>query len=144
MKHYELSFLISPILSTEEVQACANQMETAIQTAGGLIQKRSEVLKKNLGYPIKKHIEAFLATFNFEADPSKIEEVEKAVKANADILRYIILFKKPLKRIKVQRLPRVPRPAEEANGQETEKKPKEHKKVELKELDKEIEKILEE
>jgi len=46
---------------------------------------------KNLSYPIQHMDKAFYAHFEFEADPAKISPLDKQIKLNEDIIRYLIL-----------------------------------------------------
>ena len=86
--------------------------------------------------PIKKQLTSFLISVEFYAEPSKIGELEKSLKADPQIKKYIILSKKPdslkTKTIKPRR---VPKESKIKSG-----KPK----VELKEIEKKLDEILKE
>lgn len=48
---------------------------------------------KNMSYPIKHQDKAFYAHFEFEADPKKISPLDKSLKLNEEIVRYLLLRK---------------------------------------------------
>jgi small subunit ribosomal protein S6 len=121
--------------SEEDAKNTSKKVTDFISEEGGVSEKTTELLKRRLGYPIKKQREAFLVSFYFEMEPEKLADLEKKIKAEDQVLRYLILTKKPVKKTPIPRMPIL-----------AEKVPltpvKEQKKVELKEIDKEIEQIL--
>jgi len=126
MKYYELTYLISPELSTEEIEKFQEKLRSLIIEGGGL-DKIGNPIRKKLAYPIKKKNEAFLATLNFYLNPGKLEDLEKKLKGEEKILRFLIVTKK---RPKI--LPEIlVKPGKIV-------KPK----VELKEIEKKLEEIL--
>lgn len=157
MKNYELTYLISPDLSEEELKIFSEKISNFIQEETGTLEKTTEPSKKKLGYPIKKKEEAFLVALNFSLNPEKLGSLEKKLKSENQILRYIILTKKtPEKTLRPKRQPQAGLPRTETSlglaskealpkiKKPPEAPPKitEPKKVELKEIDKKIEEIL--
>jgi len=142
MKNYELTCLISPDLSEEELKNISAKINSFIQEETGVLEKTSEPLKKVLGYPIKGKSRAFSVSLNFSLDPEKLKNLEKKLKSENQVLRYIILIKTALKEVlpRKKRLLKIPQkitePSESAAYQSK------AKKVELKEIDKKIEEIL--
>jgi ribosomal protein S6 len=123
MRYYQLAYLLSPELKKEEVENIKKHLTTFFEKEG-ILDKVEEPLKRTLFYPIKKKTEAFLGTVYFYLDPEKIEGLEKKLKEEEKILRYLIVSEKAPKKIKI------------------EKKIKKPEKVELKEIEKKIEEIL--
>ncbi len=142
MKNYELTCLISPDLSEEELKNLSAKINSFIQEETGVLEKTSEPLKRELGYPIKGKVEAFSVSLNFSFDPNKLENLEKKLKSENQILRYIILIKIAVKEV----LPRKKRSLKMPQKITEPGKPADYqskaKKVELKEIDKKIEEIL--
>lgn len=143
MKLYELTYLASPLLSEEEIKSLLSKISGFISETGGKMEKSHEPLRKKLAYPIKKQTEAFLISLDFRLFPDKLKELEKALKSEKEIIRYIILNKKEVKEKPASRKPFIP-PSPEVATEEPAKEKKEAKpqKVELKEIDKKIEEIL--
>ncbi len=133
MKSYELTYLISSDISEEEAKDLQTKITSLIQEQGGVLVQESPFLKKNLAYSVKEQSRAFLATLVFQALPDKLSALEKILKEESKILRYLVLTKLPPGRIKPSRLLKKPKP----------EAPKKEKKVELKEIEKKLDEILE-
>lgn len=121
MKYYELTYLISPDLSEKEVFSFQEKIISLIQELGG------ELLGE-VKTPMRKKM-AYLATLNLHLSPKKLESLEKKLKSESQVLRYMILTKKVPKRV-----------PEVAIKPKKIIKPK--PKVELKEIEKKLEEIL--
>ncbi len=76
MRHYELTYLISPELSEEEIKSFQEKIISLIQGVGGSL---SEVLE-----PARKKM-AYLATLNFHLDPEKLGNLEKGLKSENQV-----------------------------------------------------------
>ena len=133
MRSYELTYLISPDLSEEELNVFQEKINSLIQGEDGILDQRVSTIKKKLGYLVRKKSMAFLGEVDFHLAPEKIENLEKKLKAEGQILRYMILTKEapkiievPKKRLKV--IKKIEKPKKE--------------KVELKEIEKKLEEIL--
>ena len=136
MKHYELTYLISSEMSEEEVKSLPEKVFVLIQEAGGIIENKSFPLRRKLAYPVNKQEDAYLAVLTFQLDPEKLAGLEKKLKAEGQILRYLLLVKKPAKEVK-----RVIRKVISEKPVLTQSQ---EKKVELKEIEKKLEEILNE
>ncbi len=132
MKNYELTYLISSDVSGEELKNLSEKIKSFVQEEEGAIKKTTEPSKTKLGYQIKEKGEAFSCILNFSLNPEKIADLEKKLKAENQILRYMILNKDLFEKILY--------PKRTSPKLET----KESEKVELKEIDKKIEEILKE
>ena len=150
MKHYELTYLITPDLSEEELNSFQKIINGFIQEEGGVSTKSRMPLRKKLAYSIKKMGTAYLGILNFNLAPERLEEFEKKIRLQSQILRYLILTKKPTL---IRETPpplisferpeeiRIEKAAKEKSFLKKSIKPKEEK-VELKEIEKKLEEIL--
>jgi small subunit ribosomal protein S6 len=136
MKIYELTYLISPEVSEEELKSSQEKIIFLIQNEGGIFNGANSTIKKTLFYPIKKRQSAYLASLTFQSAPEKLEVLEKKLKAEEKILRYLILSKPKTKPPTTFRkkmfLGKPPIPRKKVVGG----------KVELKEIEKKLEEIL--
>jgi len=141
MKNYELTYLVSTDVSGEELKNLSEKIKSFLQEEGA-IKKITEPSKKELGYQINDIGEAFLSILNFSLPPEKIADLEKKLKAESQILRYMILNKdlseKPLRPRRIN-----PKTITKKVGESLSIESK-SEKVELKEIDKKIEEILKE
>ncbi len=112
MRHYELT------INTKEAES--------------LLEKVVSYLPHS---PVRQQKNSFWLSVEFYADPEKIEELEKKLKA--DSLRYLLLTKKELKETKPKRRPMKKPVPETAPSLKK-------KKVELSEIDKKLEELLKE
>jgi ribosomal protein S6 len=143
MKYYELAYLISPDLSGEESKTLFSKIGGFISEEQGTLGKAMEPFKRRLGYPIKKKSEAFLASLEFHLNPERLSSLEKKLKAENQIIRYMIIIKKVYKRTPKEERVRLFKKTPKISEKATEHKP-EHRKVELKEIDRKIDEILKE
>ncbi len=140
MNYYELTCLISPSFSEEETKEISEKIKNFIEKESGSLEKTILPLKNTLGYSVKTTKRVPLIVSNFRLEPGKIENLEKKLKSENQILRYIILSKKIHKE----------NPLKESLFKKSTEKYKhslpqvKNKKVELKEIDKKIEEILNE
>ena len=132
MQRYELAYLISDEIPEEEVKSLQNKVASSIQEEGGILNKENVFLRRQLAYPIKRQAQAYLVVSDFQLNPEKLADFEKKLKETAQILRYLILIKKS------------PRPMKTVFRIRKPKEITEEKKVELKEIEKKLEEILNE
>lgn len=96
MKSYELTYLVSSGLTSE-------QMEDLVKKINSLISKNGEItgsvapVKKSLTYPIKKQNTAFLNQIEFNFGPEEIDKLKKEINKQNEILRIILTEKKNIK-----------------------------------------------
>jgi len=125
MKLYELTYLISPELSESELKSLNEKINSLIQKEKGVLNEAKMPMKKKLAYPIKKQREAFLINLSFYFQAEKLGSLEKELKSEKKILRYLILARPKSKIAKVRKRPAKVIP----------KIPAKEKKVELKEIE---------
>jgi small subunit ribosomal protein S6 len=129
MNLYEFTYLISPELSKEEIKSLQEKIKSLVIKEKGVLGKINPPVRKRLAFKIKKEKEAFLDTITFSLDSENLKKIEKELKQQKQILRYL-LFKKNLMKKRAKFTAR------------TKVKPK--TKVELKEIEKKLDEILNE
>jgi small subunit ribosomal protein S6 len=132
MHSYELTYLISPDLSEEELKIFLEKINSFLEEEGGKSEDLKLPIKKRLAYPIKKKNEGYFGTLNFYLLPEKLETFEKKLKKEPKILRYLLLRERLPKKIEIPRI----RPKAKAP------KVKKEKKVELEKIEEKLEEIL--
>jgi len=131
MRHYELTYLISKELNEEEVQNLQNKIISLIESAGGVLINQKAPIKKKLAYPVKKQPVAYLATIIYQLSAEKLTDLEKKLKTEAAILRYLIVV-----------LPSLTQPSKPTLPLTPIKKPAPTKKTKLEEIEKKLDEIL--
>ena len=134
MRYYKLTYLITPDITEEEAKTIQESINALIQNEKGILTSgSSSLVKKTLGAPINKIKSAFIGNLNFGLDIEKIKEIQEKLVEKKEILRFMLLYQKP-KKLEPEKPKRRPMLKEE--------KPTETKKVELKEIEKKLDEIL--
>lgn len=144
MKTYELTYILSSHLSTEDVAKAASDIDAFIQGKGGVIVKSEKTAAKMLSYPIKKHTSGYFITSELQIPEAPIREIKELLEKNANVLRHIILIKKPAKEMKVRRKRKLATPLQgehpaPAGPEHSEGQPE---KVQMEDINKKLDEIL--
>ncbi len=123
MRYYELTCLISSELFPEELNSFQEKIISYVQGEKGILVK--------IDLSPKKRSDFKLFGLNFQLNPEGIEGLEKKLKADKQIIRYMILAKPPIIYKEVLTKPFITFRKKVAEG-----------KVELKEIEKKLEEIL--
>ncbi len=103
MKTYELTYIVSPELISEEAEAKSKEIETIIQNKEGSVLRQLNPIAKTLSYPIKKQASGYLGVLEFQLEPEKLNELEESLKKDGKIVRHMVIIKKPAKQRKERR-----------------------------------------
>ena len=95
MKTYELTYIVSPEITSEEAGAKAKEIESAIQSKEGMILKQSNPIAKTLSYPIEKRASGFLGVLEFQLEPEKLIELKEIIAKDRKIVRHMVIIKEP-------------------------------------------------
>ena len=89
MALYEHVFLARQDISGQQVEALVEQYRGVIEANGGKVGKIENWGLKTLTYRIKKNRKAYYTLMNIDAPSSAVEEMERQMRFNEDILRYL-------------------------------------------------------
>ena len=143
MKFYELTCLISQNTPEEEIKTLSQRIKDEINKEGEVLESGKGATLKTLNHSAKKNNQAFLVDFVFKFNPSSLEKLEKMLKSENQIIRFMMLVKEdPGKAKKSFFRRRPPLHFKEKIEKEGETKTAESPKVNLKDIDKQIEEIL--
>ncbi len=89
MNNYSLTLVLKPELDEKQRGEVLDQ-----------VSKQLEKMEKNdlwgvraLAYPIDHKDKGFYAHFEFQSDPGNISSLDKNIKLNEDIIRYLLIRK---------------------------------------------------
>lgn len=139
---YELTYIINPNLSDEEVAAQTDKVRSFINGKGGEIKNERLNEKRRLAYPIKKQGFGFYVTTEFELQPEHIEDTEKQIKLEQNILRHLLIVKEKII-ISPRPAQRMPKITESRAATEKPLAPAPKEKIKIEEIDKKLEELLE-
>jgi len=84
--------LLDPNLQEEEISALLKEVQQTIANNQGKIIKVNQWGKRTLAYDIKKFREAFYVIIDFELEPENIANIEKSIKFEEKIIRYLLVL----------------------------------------------------
>jgi len=152
MKTYELTYIVSPEITSEDALAKAKEIESAIQSREGTIVKQLTPVAKALSYPIKKRASGFFGVIEFQLEPEKLLELKEILEKDGNIVRHMVIIKEALEmkkerrtRTKTERILTAPEFKIESRVQKEESpvtKTEEKPKVELKDIEQKLDEIL--
>lgn len=140
-RNYEIAYLISPSVPEEEVLTYAGTLSALIEEQKGTIKHLQEPKKQKLAYPVHKERNAYFGWITFRFAPDAVAALEKKLKSETHIMRYLIveeetrlkapIFRTPTSKPAIQKITAIPRELE-----------KTEEKLDLEALDKKLEEIL--
>jgi small subunit ribosomal protein S6 len=89
MPFYENVFIARQDISSAQVEALADSFATLVGEQGGQITKREYWGLRNLSYRIKKNRKGHYMFFNLDAPPAAVNELERNMRINEDVIRYL-------------------------------------------------------
>lgn len=92
MRNYELTTILKTDLGAEQLTQALEGVISFIQGKGGILLNQDSKGKKALLAPIKKHKEGIVSVVKFTMDASCMQDLEKYLKGNTDILRFLCLI----------------------------------------------------
>lgn len=87
MNKYLLTLLINDKVSEKD----RKELISSVTRNFGKVVKEDLWGSRYLSYPIKHNEKAFYAHFEFESEPNKISGLDKLLKLNEDIIRYLLI-----------------------------------------------------
>ena len=91
MPLYENVFIARQDISGAQVDTLADQFTQLIADNGGEVKKRENWGLRNLAYRMNKNRKGHYVLFNIEAPAPAIAELERTMRINEDVLRYLTI-----------------------------------------------------
>jgi len=89
MALYEHMLIARQDISAQQVDALATHLKTIVETEGGAVEKQEYWGLRTLAYRIKKNRKGHYVLLNLNAPANAIFELERQLKINEDVLRYM-------------------------------------------------------
>jgi small subunit ribosomal protein S6 len=89
MPLYEHVFMARQDVTAQQVESMIDQYRGVIEQNGGTIAKTEQWGVKSLAYRIRKNRKAHFALFNLDAPPAAVAEMERQMRINEDVLRFM-------------------------------------------------------
>ncbi len=123
---YELLYIIPAKYTEQEVLPIIEKIGESIKKYGAEIISTENLEKKKLAYPIKQNFRGYYVFNKFNAAPEKLQELNKELRLNSEILKFLIT--------KFEEIKEKPRKKAKPESKK--------KKITTKELDDKLEEIL--
>jgi small subunit ribosomal protein S6 len=89
MALYEHMLIARQDISAQQVDALATHLKTIVETEGGKVEKQEYWGLRSLAYRIKKNRKGHYVLLNLNAPANAIVELERQLKINEDVLRFM-------------------------------------------------------
>ena len=89
MPLYEHIYLARQDVSPQQVEELTNNLTEVLTQGGGKVTKNEYWGLKGLSYRIRKNRKAHYTLLNIEAAPAAVAEMERQMRINEDILRFM-------------------------------------------------------
>jgi small subunit ribosomal protein S6 len=89
MALYEHLLIARQDISAQQVDALATHLKTIVEGEGGKVEKQEYWGLRGLAYRIKKNRKGHYVLLNINAPSGAVTELERQLKINEDVLRYI-------------------------------------------------------
>ena len=89
MNQYETVFIVTPVLSDDQVKEAVTKFKKVLTEAGAEILKEENWGLKKLAYPIKHKTTGFYNLIEFKAEGSVINTLETQFRRDEKIIRFL-------------------------------------------------------
>ncbi|MDD5043747.1 MAG: 30S ribosomal protein S6 [Patescibacteria group bacterium] len=150
MQHYELLCIIPIKYSDEEAAKVVKTIAGMITAGGGKITREDSLGKLRLAYPIKHVYQGHYPLMEFDLEGEEVKKMERELRLMPEILRYEMVkkvagseerLKQAILKEKKEKLEQQ-REEQKTPTKPEEKKEEPRKKIDLEELEKKLDKIL--
>ena len=93
-RQYELTLVLSPEASSEEISSVTQQSTDFINNRGGSVSETDSKGVRRLSYPIKRFREGNYVVTRFTLDSKELPELTRSLNASENVLRYLCTLAK--------------------------------------------------
>jgi len=91
MNHYETVFILTPVLSDDQVKEAVKKFEDFLASKGGEIIWKEDWGLKKLAYPIQHKKTGFYHLIEFKIEPEAVKDLDLAFRRDERIMRHLIV-----------------------------------------------------
>ncbi|MCL2417020.1 MAG: 30S ribosomal protein S6 [Bacteroidales bacterium] len=89
MNHYETVFIMTPVLSDDQMKEAVKKYQDLLKNQGAEIIHEENWGLKKLAYPIQKKASGFYYLMEFKADGKAVDTLETAYRRDERMLRFL-------------------------------------------------------
>ena len=90
MNHYETVFILTPVLSDQQMKEAVEKFEKVLTDNGATIVNEELWGLRKLAYPIQKKSTGFYSLVEFDGDPTIVKKLETAFRRDERVLRFLV------------------------------------------------------
>ena len=91
MNHYETVFILTPVLSDDQMKETVAKFKTLLTDNGAEFLNEETWGLKKLAYNIQKKSSGFYVLFEFKAEPTIVKTLETGFRRDEKVLRYMTI-----------------------------------------------------
>ncbi|MDE6338503.1 MAG: 30S ribosomal protein S6 [Muribaculaceae bacterium] len=89
MNHYETVFILTPVLSDDQMKEAVEKFNDVLKANGAEIVNEELWGLRKLAYPIQKKSTGFYVLVEFEAEPTIVNKLEIAFRRDERVIRFL-------------------------------------------------------
>ena len=89
MNRYETVFILTPVLSDEQMKEAVGKFSAVLEENGAKIVNVEEWGLKKLAYPIQKKSTGFYCLIEFEGAPTIVKKLDTAFRRDERVIRFL-------------------------------------------------------
>ena len=89
MNQYETVFILTPVLSDEQMKETVEKFKKILTDNGAEIVNEETWGLKKMAYPIQKKSTGFYCLLEFKGEPTIVEKLETGFRRDEKVIRYI-------------------------------------------------------
>lgn len=102
MRDYELMWILPGSVSDEDGEKSIDTVKSLVSDNGGDVKSAGLWARRTLSYPIKKNSEGAYYLARFSIEPAATPGIAKAMEANQDVLRHILVKEERKKAVEAE------------------------------------------
>ena len=124
MNKYETVFILTPVLSDDQMKETVEKFKSVLTDNGGKIENEENWGLRKLAYPIENKNTGFYTLIEFEGEPTIVGKLETAFRRDEKVIRFLTFrldkyaAEYAVKRRAVRKAKQEERAAQEAAAQE--------------------------
>ncbi|MDE5772958.1 MAG: 30S ribosomal protein S6 [Muribaculaceae bacterium] len=89
MNRYETVFILTPVLSDEQMKEAVAKFKDVLTQNGATIVNEEEWGLRKLAYPIQKKSTGFYCLLEFEGEPTLVKKLDIAFRRDERVIRFL-------------------------------------------------------
>lgn len=89
MNQYETVFILTPVLSDDQMKEAVEKFKKVITDDNGVIENEENWGLRKLAYPIENKNTGFYTLIEFEGEPTLVNKLETAFRRDEKVIRFL-------------------------------------------------------